>query len=211
MSDKTNIEENMLAKANAYDSLIEKIKEEKERTLNEGKADREKHTEDVMFRQGYYMVLEELLDTQRLLQEGEICEKQSLEEKEQTIGEWAYGNLIIDEEKYYICLQVNDHIKRDDYEVYMVEVLPETIGQYTGLHDTNGTEIYEGDIVEGLFIDQEEPEMIGTVIYSDYQASYIVIAKNNDEWELGYLDELEVIGNIYENSDLLKDQPMARK
>lgn len=46
-----------------YDSLVEKIKEEKERTINEGKADREKHIEDVMFRQGYYMALEELLDT----------------------------------------------------------------------------------------------------------------------------------------------------
>jgi len=53
-----------IAKANKYDSLVEKIKEEKERTINEGKADREKHTEDVMFRQGYYMALEELLDTE---------------------------------------------------------------------------------------------------------------------------------------------------
>lgn len=49
-----------------YDSLVEKIEEEKERTINEGKADREKHTEDVMFRQGYYMALEELLDTKEV-------------------------------------------------------------------------------------------------------------------------------------------------
>ena len=49
-----------------YDSLVEKIEEEKERTINEGKADREKHTEDVMFRQGYCMALEELLDTKEV-------------------------------------------------------------------------------------------------------------------------------------------------
>ncbi len=74
-------------------------------------------------------------------------------------------------------------------------------GQFTGLKDKK--EIYEGDIVQGLFADQEEPEIKGQVIYSNGQASYIVIASNNDEWELGYLDNLEVIGNIYDNLKLL--------
>lgn len=79
----------------------------------------------------------------------------------------------------------------------------DTLGQHTGLHDKNGKEIYEGDIVQGLFADQEESEIKGQVIYSKGQASYIVIASNNDEWELGYLDNLEVIGNIYDNPELL--------
>lgn len=60
-----------------------------------------------------------------------------------------------------------------------------------------------GDIVQGLFADQEEPEIKGRVIYSDSQASYIVIASNNDEWELGYLDNLEVIGNVTDSPELL--------
>lgn len=49
--------------------------------------------------------------------------------------EFVYGSLVIDNDKYYILLNVNDNINRDDYEVYMIEVKPETIGQYTGLKD----------------------------------------------------------------------------
>ncbi len=44
---------------------------------------------------------------------------------------WVYGSLVIQEDKYYIALNVNENIKRDDYEVYMIEVIPETVGQYT--------------------------------------------------------------------------------
>ena len=57
--------------------------------------------------------------------------------------------------------------------------------------------------MQGLFADQEEPGIKGRVIYSDSQASYIVIASNNDEWELGFLDNLEVIGNVTDNPELL--------
>lgn len=78
--------------------------------------------------------------------------------------------------------------------------------QYTGLDDKNGKEIYRGDIVQGLFAEQYESKMKGQVIYSNEQASYMIIASNDDEWDLGYLDNLEVIGNIYENSELLEGE-----
>lgn len=114
-----------------------------------------------------------------------------------TCGDWLYSSGI----KYGDDVEVM-YCDEDTSEEWNY-IDKETVGQYTGLHDKNGKEIYEGDIVQGLFADQEEPEIKGQVIYSNGQASYIVIASNNDEWELGYLDNLEVIGNIYDNPELL--------
>lgn len=75
--------------------------------------------------------------------------------------------------------------------------------EYTGLKDRNGKEIYEGDIVTGLF---NYTDIIGPIVYGS-DASFFInreglygIGLNNAE------DWLEVIGNIYENPELLQKE-----
>ena len=87
--------------------------------------------------------------------------------------------------------------------------------QYTGLKDSNGNEIYEGDIVE--FLDEEvnyshcgveydEFINIGKVIFShDELMGWDITNRNMDLEEVWhYREYIKVIGNIYENPELLE-------
>ena len=85
---------------------------------------------------------------------------------------------------------------RDDFYIRCYDtdylVIPETVGQYTGLTDKNGVKIFEGDIIR--FEDD-----IGYVIYIEDYARFLVDSPNRYIL-MDYSSEFEVIGNIYDNS-----------
>lgn len=116
-------------------------------------------------------------------------------------GKWIEGDLVRWADAYYISKVTKlVSISNDGYEYVFggfEMVLPETVGQYTGLCDKNGTKIFEGDITENN-------DDLYTVEWSEDDASFVlngdgVQASFDNFWEY----ELEVIGNIYENKDIL--------
>ena len=91
-------------------------------------------------------------------------------------------------------------------------VIPETVGQYTGLTDKNGVRIFEGDILkstikiidytdEGFSISHYDEELIGIVEWRKYG---FMIAHKSGTWARSFYGcENYVIGNIHDNPELL--------
>lgn len=135
-----------------------------------------------------------------------------------SIDEWVYGMLCKVNEgdtehgepiKYKIQTEEKEY---GEYVCYFITD-EETIGQYTGLKDKNGQEIYEGDIV--LYKDWEmayegggNDSFInkGTVEYCEDNCCFNVTERQTiDISDVLYKDneDLEIIGNIYDNPELL--------
>ena len=103
-------------------------------------------------------------------------------------NKWIYGYLLknIDDNKSYISVSLDQ----------FYQVKEETIGQYTGLKDKNGVEIYEGDIVKAKFYGKE---VVGEIGFNS--GCFLLWNSCVSDNQLFIFTDIEVIGNIYENEE----------
>lgn len=120
-------------------------------------------------------------------------------------GEWVYGNLCGHPDR----IEIEEMIRMSSkyWHIPSTIIDPNTVGQYTGLHDKNGKEIYEGDFVRfhmherGIHESEYQTGLVefgGGRFYAYLDCSTLYFCGDSEDYE--------VIGNIYDNPELLKEK-----
>ena len=127
-------------------------------------------------------------------------------------GEWVYGYPVIDTGDCSLkaegkCFCPHDGTSiffwDDDFHEYTdCAIVPETVGQYTGLTDKNGAKIFEGDIISF------ECSGCALITWDDDDARFVILYDENDKTDFSAFwgKDVEIIGNIHDNPELLGDR-----
>ena len=124
--------------------------------------------------------------------------------KDAESSKWLYGWVFGGKAESIIELDTQ-YVSEEGVEAYYTSVvIPETVGQYTGLDDKNGVKIFEGDVVRYL----NSIESGNGVVISD-SCAFLFNWIDIDETDsllrhFQCSEELEVIGNVHDNSELME-------
>ena len=118
-------------------------------------------------------------------------------------GEWVYGSLFLpDLEDHPTEILCGTNIVRISYEVD-----PDTVGEYTGALDKNKVKLYDGDIVK------TKNGRVCLIVWLDATHGWDLIpvarfdCKPPDKWDIWWPENLEKIGNKWDNPDLMEETP----
>lgn len=120
-------------------------------------------------------------------------------------GHYASQRIIMDKEVHYIL--TNGGYSGFGFSLNKID--PGTVGQYTGLTDKNGVKIFEGDIAR---IKKFREHCVGKIVFHSKTAGFVVMwdsvvgaygEKATHTDHLAGSDEIEVIGNIHDNPELV--------
>ena len=114
-------------------------------------------------------------------------------------GKWAEGHLKVFEGNAFIYVNLDN-----PYAIHWTQVDPETVGQYTGLKDDNGTRVYEGDVIERRSSRRNYRDVVVAEEWNCGCCSDVYgFSTYKGDVQLG--DNFVVIGNIHDNKELLKE------
>ena len=130
-------------------------------------------------------------------------------------GEWVEGDLL--QIKYHNKPIIECKIMPQTPVSSAYPVLPETVGQYTGLTDKNGKRIFEGDIVKTHYANAQKSDFIEQVVFHNGKFCAYFSNQLCKQWvnlydgtehlpqdKSVYMDSVEVIGNIHDNPELME-------
>ncbi len=131
-------------------------------------------------------------------------------------GRWVYGGIFPGTGDFFIIYDWEAEQEQTGCNIKSGRSISNTIGQYTGLPDKNGVKIFEGDIVRTHYANAKKADFVEYIVFHngrfcatpDDEHCWIDLAdgvRHPPQDRSVYMEWYEVIGNIYDNPELLEE------